>query len=527
MTSGTRRRRDPGDGPLVGSGLCRGRCRVTTYVAVGLVLRAGRRAGGRRRAGPPAAPADRRHARARRPRRRGRGGPRRARHPADLRRLDRTTCCCAQGFVHAQERFFEMDVRRHVTAGRLSELFGEDALETDMYVRTMGWRRVAERELRAARAGRPAPPWRRTPTASTPTSTDRVAVRDRARVHRARARRPRLPPGGLDAGRLARLAQGDGVGPARQHAGRDRPGADRRRGRQAARGRSSTRRTPTTSTPRSSTRARSSTASSSRTPRGGTRNPQRPPFGRQARGRRWPGPATASTGCPRWLGRGDGHRQQRLGGRRRALHDRRAAPGQRPAPRRLAARASGCRWACTAATSPTTARSTSRASPSPACPGVIIGHNADIAWGFTNLGPDVTDLYLERVDGDTVALRRRAPAAADPHRDDRGRPTATTSTITVRSTDHGPLLSDVADELADVGERRRSCRRPDRDERGTPCRWRGRPSSRAPTADAILALNRADRLGRVPGRGSPTSRRRRRTSCTPTARATSATRRPA
>ena len=53
----------------------------------------------------------------------------------------------AQGFVHAQERFFEMDVRRHATAGRLAELFGEDALETDTYVRTMGWRRVAEREL--------------------------------------------------------------------------------------------------------------------------------------------------------------------------------------------------------------------------------------------------------------------------------------------------------------------------------------------------------------------------------------------
>ena len=30
----------------------------------------------------------------------------------------------AQGFVQAQDRFFEMDVRRHVTAGRLSELFG-------------------------------------------------------------------------------------------------------------------------------------------------------------------------------------------------------------------------------------------------------------------------------------------------------------------------------------------------------------------------------------------------------------------
>ena len=30
----------------------------------------------------------------------------------------------AQGFVSAQDRFFEMDLRRHVTAGRLSELVG-------------------------------------------------------------------------------------------------------------------------------------------------------------------------------------------------------------------------------------------------------------------------------------------------------------------------------------------------------------------------------------------------------------------
>ncbi len=53
----------------------------------------------------------------------------------------------AQGFVHAQDRFFEMDVRRHATAGRLAELFGEDALDTDRVVRTLGWRRVAEKEL--------------------------------------------------------------------------------------------------------------------------------------------------------------------------------------------------------------------------------------------------------------------------------------------------------------------------------------------------------------------------------------------
>jgi penicillin amidase len=53
----------------------------------------------------------------------------------------------AQGYVHAQDRFFEMDFRRHVTAGRLAELFGKDALETDKFVRTLGWRRVAEKEL--------------------------------------------------------------------------------------------------------------------------------------------------------------------------------------------------------------------------------------------------------------------------------------------------------------------------------------------------------------------------------------------
>ena len=33
-------------------------------------------------------------------------------------------------------------------------------------------------------------------------------------------------------------------------------------------------------------------------------------------------------------------------------------------------------------------------------PGVVIGHNQDIAWGMTNLGEDVTDLYLEKVSAD-------------------------------------------------------------------------------------------------------------------------------
>ncbi len=55
----------------------------------------------------------------------------------------------AQGFVQAQDRFFEMDLRRHITAGRLAELVGNDpdAIAADRVTRTLGWRAVAEQEL--------------------------------------------------------------------------------------------------------------------------------------------------------------------------------------------------------------------------------------------------------------------------------------------------------------------------------------------------------------------------------------------
>ncbi|MFJ3586315.1 penicillin acylase family protein [Streptomyces sp. NPDC090127] len=52
----------------------------------------------------------------------------------------------AQGFVQAQDRFYEMDVRRHMTAGRLSEMFGKSQIDTDAFLRTLGWRQVAQQE---------------------------------------------------------------------------------------------------------------------------------------------------------------------------------------------------------------------------------------------------------------------------------------------------------------------------------------------------------------------------------------------
>jgi len=53
----------------------------------------------------------------------------------------------AQGYVHAQDRFWQMDFWRHLGSGRLAELFGEAQVETDTFLRTMGWARVAQREL--------------------------------------------------------------------------------------------------------------------------------------------------------------------------------------------------------------------------------------------------------------------------------------------------------------------------------------------------------------------------------------------
>ena len=55
----------------------------------------------------------------------------------------------AQGYVHAQDRFWQMDFWRHIGSGRLSEMFGKTELETDTFLRTLGWARVAQQELDA------------------------------------------------------------------------------------------------------------------------------------------------------------------------------------------------------------------------------------------------------------------------------------------------------------------------------------------------------------------------------------------
>ena len=56
----------------------------------------------------------------------------------------------AQGYIHAQERFWQMDFWRHLGAGRLSEMFGKSQVKTDMFLRTLGWARIAEEEWASA-----------------------------------------------------------------------------------------------------------------------------------------------------------------------------------------------------------------------------------------------------------------------------------------------------------------------------------------------------------------------------------------
>ncbi|MDZ8052850.1 MAG: penicillin acylase family protein [Aulosira sp. ZfuVER01] len=53
----------------------------------------------------------------------------------------------AQGYIHAQDRFWQMDFWRHIGSGRLAEMFGDSQLATDKYLRTMGWARVAQQEI--------------------------------------------------------------------------------------------------------------------------------------------------------------------------------------------------------------------------------------------------------------------------------------------------------------------------------------------------------------------------------------------
>ena len=88
----------------------------------------------------------------------------------------------------------------------------------------------------------------------------------------------------------------------------------------------------------------------------------------------------------------------------------------------------------------------------PGMPLVVLGHNSHVAWGFTNTGPDVQDLYLEKInpsnplqyqtpDGWQAFVSRQETIRV------KGKPDVV---HTVRSTRHGPVLSDAQSAHADI-----------------------------------------------------------------------------
>ncbi len=50
----------------------------------------------------------------------------------------------ALGYSHAQDRLWQMEMNRRIASGRMAEILGEAALDTDKFLRTLGIRRFAE-----------------------------------------------------------------------------------------------------------------------------------------------------------------------------------------------------------------------------------------------------------------------------------------------------------------------------------------------------------------------------------------------
>ncbi|HEY7574656.1 MAG TPA: penicillin acylase family protein, partial [Thermoanaerobaculia bacterium] len=57
------------------------------------------------------------------------------------------------GYVHAQDRLWQMEFQRRVGAGRLAEILGARLVDTDRFLRTVGFRRAAEAAWPALRPG--------------------------------------------------------------------------------------------------------------------------------------------------------------------------------------------------------------------------------------------------------------------------------------------------------------------------------------------------------------------------------------
>ncbi len=86
----------------------------------------------------------------------------------------------------------------------------------------------------------------------------------------------------------------------------------------------------------------------------------------------------------------------------------------------------------------------------PGLPVVLLGQNNNIAWGMTTTGSDVQDLFVETIDPKNSA-NYLTPQGSKPfvtHKEEIKIKGTASVVVTIRSTRHGPVMSDIDNEMA-------------------------------------------------------------------------------
>ncbi|MFF9351581.1 penicillin acylase family protein [Streptomyces sp. NPDC014734] len=398
----------------------------------------------------------------------------------------------AQGFVHAQDRFWEMDVRRHMTAGRLSEMFGSGQVDTDAFLRTLGWRKVAQEEYDTVLS----PETKKNLQAYADGVNAYLKGRDGKDIsveYAALGLTNDYKPGEwtpVDSVAWLKAMAWDLRGNMQDEIDRSLM-ASRLDKKQIAdlypaypyddhkpivsEGAISpvTGKYDPDATP-------SSSGLGSDTPQGATEGLNTQLASLSDTLDEIPallGPNGNGIGSNSWVVSG----KYTTTGKPLLANDPHLAP---MLPSLWYQMGLHCREVSAKCRYDTAGYTFS------GMPGVIIGHNADIAWGFTNLGADVTDLFLEKVSDDgylydgkikPFTVRTETIKVAG----------GKSRTITIRETEHGPLVSDRSSEMEKVGQKAPvTGTAPDRAAGyGVSLRWTALDAGHS--MDAVFELNRA------------------------------------
>ncbi len=393
----------------------------------------------------------------------------------------------AQGFVSAQDRFFEMDLRRHVTAGRLAELVGEAGVETDRIIRTMGWRRVAEQEL---------------PKLQPETRQYLQAYADGVNAYLKQASSPadlsleyQVLDWSVPGYRVEPWTPVDSLAWLKAMAWDLRGDYvdELARARLSRGGRTSEKQINLLYPPYPFDRNLPILSKEDWAPAGADKQAATAtPTAFLKKGQAaFESASAALEAIPAMLGRGEG-----IGSNSWVVSGERTTTGQP-----LLANDPHLALGIPSIWTQVNLQSRTVSAQCPfqvsgfafsGLPGVVIGHNAKVAWGFTNLAPDVTDFYLEQVDGDTY-LRDGARVALQTRTETIKVAGGADVTLKVRSTVHGPIVSDVSPTVAEAGDQSAVRGVAQSNRYAVSLAWTALIPGN--TADAVFALDRAQNWG--------------------------------